>query len=169
VRDTEAAAAGRLIRPEVERATVVRGHRRHHRRRGPDGALAIMGTKMFTSFWTISAVSVGRGAEATLVRKLLDGHYENPARIVAFCWSRNVTVDIADELRRLRRARRGASVASRIHGNEQPPLRSPYANSSAPAGVSATADRYHTSAALPSRTTPIFAVNQRQHLRTDGR
>jgi len=79
---------------------------------------------------------------AMLVRNLLDGHYENPARIVAFNtsegWSRNVTVDIADELRRLRRARRGASVASRIHGNEQPPLRSPYANSSAPPGVNFT-------------------------------
>ena len=41
---------------------------------------------------------------ATLVRNLLDGHYENPARIVAFNssegWSRDVTVDIADELRR---------------------------------------------------------------------
>ena len=41
---------------------------------------------------------------ATLVRNLLDGHYENPVRIVAFNtsegWSRDVTVDIADELRR---------------------------------------------------------------------
>jgi hypothetical protein len=41
---------------------------------------------------------------ATLVRKLLDGQYENPVRIVAFNttegWSRDVTVDIADELRR---------------------------------------------------------------------
>jgi hypothetical protein len=40
----------------------------------------------------------------TLVRNPLDGHYENPARIVGFNtsegWSRNVTVDIADELRR---------------------------------------------------------------------
>jgi hypothetical protein len=64
-----------------------------------------MGMKMFTSFWTISALSVGRGVRlpkreliATLVRNLLDGHYENPARIVAFNssegWSRNVTVDI---------------------------------------------------------------------------
>jgi hypothetical protein len=35
---------------------------------------------------------------------LLDGQYENPVRIVAFNtsegWSRDVTVDIADELRR---------------------------------------------------------------------
>jgi hypothetical protein len=41
---------------------------------------------------------------ATLVRNLLDGRYENPVRVVAFNtsegWSRNVTVDIADELRR---------------------------------------------------------------------
>jgi hypothetical protein len=41
---------------------------------------------------------------ATLVRNLLDGQYENPVRIVAFNtaegWSRDVTVDIADELRR---------------------------------------------------------------------
>ena len=41
---------------------------------------------------------------ATLVPNLLDGQYENPVRIVAFNtaegWSRDVTVDIADELRR---------------------------------------------------------------------
>ena len=41
---------------------------------------------------------------AALVRNLLDGQYENPVRIVAFNtsegWSRDVTVDIADELRR---------------------------------------------------------------------
>jgi hypothetical protein len=41
---------------------------------------------------------------ATLIRHLLDGQLENPARIVAFNtaegWSRDVTVDIADELRR---------------------------------------------------------------------
>jgi hypothetical protein len=40
----------------------------------------------------------------TLIRNLLDGQYENPVRIVAFNtaegWSRDVTVDIADELRR---------------------------------------------------------------------
>ena len=43
-------------------------------------------------------------SRATLVRNLLDGQYENPVRIVAFNtvegWSRDVTVDIADELRR---------------------------------------------------------------------
>ena len=41
---------------------------------------------------------------ATLVRNLLDGQYEDPVCIVAFNtaegWSRDVTVDIADELRR---------------------------------------------------------------------
>jgi hypothetical protein len=41
---------------------------------------------------------------ATLVRNLLDEQYEDPVRIVAFNtaqgWSRDVTVDIADVLRR---------------------------------------------------------------------
>jgi hypothetical protein len=40
----------------------------------------------------------------TLIRNLLEGQYEEPVRIVAFNtaegWSRDVTVDIADELRR---------------------------------------------------------------------
>ena len=40
----------------------------------------------------------------TLIRDLVDGHYSHPVRIVAFNtsegWSRDVTVDIADELRR---------------------------------------------------------------------
>jgi len=40
----------------------------------------------------------------TLVRNLLDGQYENPVRIIAFNtaegWSRDVTLDIADELHR---------------------------------------------------------------------
>ena len=39
-----------------------------------------------------------------LIRNLLDGQYESPVRIVAFNtaegWSRDVTADIADELRR---------------------------------------------------------------------
>lgn len=43
-------------------------------------------------------------SRATLVRNLLDGQYESPVRIVAFNtaegWSRDVTVDIADEVRR---------------------------------------------------------------------
>ena len=41
---------------------------------------------------------------ATLIRDLIEEQYENPVRIVAFNtmegWSRDVTVDIADELRR---------------------------------------------------------------------
>lgn len=40
----------------------------------------------------------------TLVRNLLEGQYENPVRIVAFNiaegWCRDMTLDIADELRR---------------------------------------------------------------------
>ena len=45
------------------------------------------------------------GADRTaLVRNLLDGQYEDPVCIVAFNtaegWSRDVTMDIADELRR---------------------------------------------------------------------
>ena len=40
----------------------------------------------------------------TLIRELLTGEYESPVRIVAFNtaegWSRDVTVDIADEVRR---------------------------------------------------------------------
>jgi hypothetical protein len=43
-------------------------------------------------------------SRATLVRNLLDGQYEDPVRFVAFNtaqgWSRDVTVEIADELRR---------------------------------------------------------------------
>ncbi len=39
-----------------------------------------------------------------MIRNLLEGQYENPVRIVAFNtaegWSRDVTLDIADELRR---------------------------------------------------------------------
>jgi hypothetical protein len=43
-------------------------------------------------------------ARDTLVRGLVSGEYSRPVRIVAFNtaegWSRDVTVDIADELRR---------------------------------------------------------------------
>jgi hypothetical protein len=45
----------------------------------------------------------GAGREA-LIRDLVEGHYRRPVRIVAFNtaqgWSRDVTMDIADELRR---------------------------------------------------------------------
>jgi hypothetical protein len=47
---------------------------------------------------------VERADRETLIRDLVDGQYRNPVRIVAFNttagWSRDVTVDIADELRR---------------------------------------------------------------------
>lgn len=40
----------------------------------------------------------------TLIRHLIEGQYEHPIRIVAFNpiegWSRDVTIDIADEIRR---------------------------------------------------------------------
>lgn len=43
-------------------------------------------------------------SRAALLRNLLDGQYEKPVRVVAFNtaegWSRDVTVDVADELRR---------------------------------------------------------------------
>jgi hypothetical protein len=43
-------------------------------------------------------------SRAMLVRNLLEGQYENPVRVVVFNtaegWSRDVTVDIAEELRR---------------------------------------------------------------------
>ena len=49
------------------------------------------------------ADEAGRDRE-TLIRDLIEDQYENPVRIVAFNtaegWSRDVTIDIADELRR---------------------------------------------------------------------
>ena len=45
-----------------------------------------------------------RASRAALIRDLLDGQYRKPVRIVAFNtaegWSRDVTTDVADELRR---------------------------------------------------------------------
>jgi hypothetical protein len=45
-----------------------------------------------------------RADRETLIRELVDGQYRRPVRIVAFNssegWCRDVTVDIADELRR---------------------------------------------------------------------
>ena len=45
-----------------------------------------------------------RTDRATLIREILEGQYEDPVRIVAFNtaqgWSRDVTVEIADEVRR---------------------------------------------------------------------
>ena len=46
----------------------------------------------------------GGADRETLIRDLVEGQYRRPIRIVAFTpaegWSRDVTVDIADELRR---------------------------------------------------------------------
>ena len=51
-----------------------------------------------------SETDEARTNRTALVRNLIDGQYENPVRIVAFNttegWRRDVTVDIADELRR---------------------------------------------------------------------
>ena len=48
--------------------------------------------------------SLGRVWPEWMIRSLLEGQYVNPVRIVAFNtaegWSRDVTLDIADELRR---------------------------------------------------------------------
>jgi hypothetical protein len=47
---------------------------------------------------------VERSDRGTLIRDLVEGQYSHPVRIVAFNttegWSRDVTTDIADELRR---------------------------------------------------------------------
>ena len=47
---------------------------------------------------------VERADRETLIRDLVDGQYGKPVRIIAFNttegWARDVTVDIADELRR---------------------------------------------------------------------
>jgi hypothetical protein len=62
--------------------------------------------------WMTSARSAGPWYEADemgatrawMIRNLLEGQYKNPVRIVAFNtaegWPRDVTTDIADELRR---------------------------------------------------------------------
>jgi hypothetical protein len=69
-------------------------------------------TKIPTSCWIASARSVALGARPTwkaadrekMIRDVVDAHYYKPVRIVAFNttegWARDVTVDIADELRR---------------------------------------------------------------------
>jgi hypothetical protein len=47
---------------------------------------------------------VNNADRETLIRDLVEGQYRDPVRIVAFNtaegWSRDVTIDIADELRR---------------------------------------------------------------------
>ena len=56
----------------------------------------------------------------TLIRDLMDDQYSHPARIVVFNtaegWSRDVTMDIADELRRLG-VRRSASLGAGVSGD----------------------------------------------------
>ena len=59
------------------------------------------GGRLGRSWRETSTDSVDR---ETLIRDLVDGEYSRPVRIVTFNtaegWSRDVTVDIADELRR---------------------------------------------------------------------
>jgi hypothetical protein len=51
-----------------------------------------------------SETSEEDASRATLMRQIMEGQYKHPARIVVFNtvegWSRDVTVEIADELRR---------------------------------------------------------------------
>jgi hypothetical protein len=54
--------------------------------------------------WAWRETDAERADRETLIRDLVDGQYRHPSRIVAFNtaegWSRDVTMDIADELRR---------------------------------------------------------------------
>ena len=54
--------------------------------------------------WAWSETEVTATDRPTVIRHLLEGKYLSPVRVVAFNtaegWSRDVTVDIADELRR---------------------------------------------------------------------
>jgi len=59
----------------------------------------------FGSFGRAWCEADEQGADrTTLFRRLMEGQYSHPVRIVAFNtaegWSRDVTIDIADELRR---------------------------------------------------------------------
>jgi hypothetical protein len=59
----------------------------------------------FGSFGRAWCEADEHGADrTTLFRRLMEGQYSHPVRIVAFNtaegWSRDVTIDIADELRR---------------------------------------------------------------------
>jgi len=71
----------------------------------------------------IDATSANR---ETLIRDLVEGQYRHPVRIVAFNtsqgWSRDVTKDVADELRRRTFVRRGAGRGLWLYGGE-PALR----------------------------------------------
>jgi len=54
--------------------------------------------------WRLGETDEAATNRTWIIRSLLEGNYESPVRIVAFNtaegWSRDVTVDIADELRR---------------------------------------------------------------------
>jgi hypothetical protein len=54
--------------------------------------------------WAWRETDAERADRETLIRDLVDGQYRHPIRVVAFNtsegWSRDVTMDIADELRR---------------------------------------------------------------------
>jgi hypothetical protein len=69
---------------------------------GGDIYLVLEDLGRFGRVWRETAE--GDANHETLIRDLLDGQYSRPRRIVAFNtaegWSRDVTVDIADELRR---------------------------------------------------------------------
>ena len=60
----------------------------------------------------------------TLIRDLMDDQYGNPVRIVAFNtaegWSRDVTMDIADELRRRLRCGSSSRPPAALGQGEQP-------------------------------------------------
>ena len=59
---------------------------------------------MTSANWAAPGARRTKTDRETLIRNLMDDQYRNPARIVAFNtvegWCRDVTVDIADELRR---------------------------------------------------------------------
>jgi hypothetical protein len=62
-------------------------------------------------------------SRATLVRNLLDGQYESPVRVVVFYtaegWLRDVTIDIADELRRREYDEVPGSLLAFIEANQR--------------------------------------------------
>ena len=69
---------------------------------GVDTYLVLEDLGRFGRVWRETAE--GDANREMLIHDLMDGQYSRPARIVAFNaaegWSRDVTVDIADELRR---------------------------------------------------------------------
>jgi hypothetical protein len=69
---------------------------------GVDTYLVLEDLGRFGRVWRETAE--GDANREMLIHDLMDGQYSRPARIIAFNtaegWSRDVTVDIADELRR---------------------------------------------------------------------